>query len=410
MPSLSLSQHLFSSVTQGLFKERGRGFQTVACTPELRDTADLTALEEASFFAVSPERRQGGDLPVKELFYRLPSGRFAVGRMDDARIDSLGRDGNYCAHQLVVSAEHLEAIGWQPFALLDAAPWCGVADDLTPRLLEPCSLSSATVADPASASAASSMKLDQQLLGRVAAALSEADGRTVLIVGNEARTRSVIRALFAVLPSRERREITFCTHFFEGNPYRSLFKVASVATRGEAPAAGDTDAYRVVDHERVGTPPALPYGIWIEDALKGGRWIEVSAVHGILDRFRQGQPVPEADFPPPAPAWAAALQYCEPDAFARALLGRPLLLAGVLDHLPKREALAERLLRQYAPPELCGPDGTIAVTALRAAAKPKHWMGWLKRHREEPLLGPYLEELEPAWKKLAANLPWPRRS
>ena len=49
----------------------------------------LHALERAAFYTVSPERRSSGSLPVKESFFLLPSGRFAVGRTIDFGADSL---------------------------------------------------------------------------------------------------------------------------------------------------------------------------------------------------------------------------------------------------------------------------------------------------------------------------------
>src|ERR671919_90957 len=98
MGTIHPRQHLFSSVERGFFPEHARGFQTVALSPELVGTADLRALERAAFYTVTRDRRTTGSLPVKETFFRLPSGGFAVGRLIDFGVDSLGREGNYLAH------------------------------------------------------------------------------------------------------------------------------------------------------------------------------------------------------------------------------------------------------------------------------------------------------------------------
>jgi hypothetical protein len=137
MPTLRALQHIFSSVERGYDPQLGRGFQTVAVAAELVGTEDLRALERAAFYTVSRERRAARDFPVKEAFFRLPSGRFALGRTVDWGTDSLGREGNYLTHHLILRRDDLLAAGGNPFALLDTARLAEPGLDLTPRALLP---------------------------------------------------------------------------------------------------------------------------------------------------------------------------------------------------------------------------------------------------------------------------------
>ena len=123
---------------------------------------------------------------------------------------------------------------------------------------------------------------------------------------------------------------------------------------------------------------------------------------------RGRQPVPGSAFPEPAASWTLALWEQEAESFASSLLGRPGLLARVLQVLPEAGALAAELLKENDPGRLCGAgeEAAKAVAALKAAARPKHWTAWLKSHRAHPLLVRYRGELDPSWKKLAARLPF----
>jgi hypothetical protein len=76
-------QHVFGNVERGFSERQGRGFQTVALSKELVGTDDLAALEKASVYAATAECRAAGRLPPRETFFRLPSGRFAIGRTVD---------------------------------------------------------------------------------------------------------------------------------------------------------------------------------------------------------------------------------------------------------------------------------------------------------------------------------------
>lgn len=130
-------QHIFSSVEHGYSARQGRGFQTAAVAAELVGTDDLRALENAAFYAVSRERREAEEFPIKETFFRLPSGRAALGRTVNWGTDSLGREGNYLTHHLIFNREDLLAAGVQPLSLFDAARLAAAHTDLTPRDLAP---------------------------------------------------------------------------------------------------------------------------------------------------------------------------------------------------------------------------------------------------------------------------------
>ena len=118
MPAVHALQHLYTSVEKGFSPRQGRGFQTVAVSAELVGTEDLAALERASFYSLRRERRDAGDPPVREVFFRLPSGRFAIGRTVDWGTDALGREGNYLTHHLVIECRALVEVGSDAFAVL----------------------------------------------------------------------------------------------------------------------------------------------------------------------------------------------------------------------------------------------------------------------------------------------------
>jgi hypothetical protein len=136
-------QHFFSSVELGYFPQHGRGFQTVAVTEALVGTEDLRVLERAAFHALSPQRRVAGDRPVKETFLHLPSGRLAIGRTVDWGTDSMGREGNYLTHHVVLTRDDFLAIGANPFAILDTTRLATPETDLTVRALPPLDIETA---------------------------------------------------------------------------------------------------------------------------------------------------------------------------------------------------------------------------------------------------------------------------
>ncbi len=403
MPTLRAFQHIFSSVARGYFPQQGRGFQTVAVAEELAGTEDLRALENAAFYAVSRERRRVRDFPIKQAFFRLPSGRFAIGRTVNWGTDSLGREGNYLVHHLVLSRDDLLAAGANPFAILDAARLTEGGTDLTPRALPPLAIEVA----PAEADFHGFDGISAELLASLAAAAVDGGERTALLIGDEARVSGVLRGLFAALATEERLRLTFSTHFYESHHLRSLFALATVRSRAEASSVlGQRESYAVFDlddGEFARISPASAYADWLAGCLRSRRWGEIGALNGALDGLRGGKDIRKDSLPTNAKACAALWERAG-TASARALVGEARLALEFLRQLPSPQSLADALLDAAAPSELCGTNASAedvndCLSALRSAATGKVWRAWVKRWSDDPALAPFTQNSQPWWQR-----------
>jgi hypothetical protein len=401
MPTIYALQHIFSNVERGYSPRQGRGFQTVAVSAELVGTDDLRILEEASFYALSRERRSKGERPVKETFFRLPSDRFVVGRTVDWGTDSLGRDGNYLTHHLILSREDALAIGANPFVVLDAARLATDDLDLTPRSLPAMTLWVA-VAEP---DIGVLEELNPELPASLATAIIDGGGKTTLLVGDEARWETILRGLFDVLTMEERLQLTFSTHFYESHHLRPLFAVATVASPGEAPSQQQN--YITFDLDGGRLPQLTPrsaYAAWLSDCLRSRRWEEVSAVNELLDRLYSNQEKRAGESVPTNPRACAALWERAETSLARVLVGSPQSVIEFLNHVPLRGALADALLLAASPSVLCGTDASSDTTdaclsALRSAASARAWRSWLRQWKDDPLLTTFLQKKRPWWQR-----------
>ncbi len=400
MPTFNALQHIFSSVERGYDPRRKRGFQTLAVAEELAGTEDLRALEDAAFYAVSRERRAAKDFPVKQAFFRLPSGRFAIGRTVDWGTDSLGREGNYLAHHLVISRDDLLAAGANPFAILDAARLAEGGLDLTPRVLPPLAIEVA----PAEADFHGFDGISAELLASLAAAAVDGGERTALLIGDEARAEGVLRGLFAALAMEERLRLTFSTHFYESHHLRSLFALATVRSRAEAPSQRESYAvFDLDDSEFARISPASAYANWLADCLRSRRWAETVALNRALDRLRSGKEIRKDSLPTNAKACAALWERAG-TAVARALVGEVRLALEFLRQSPSPRALADGLLEAAAPSELCGTNASAedvndCLSALRSAATGKVWRAWVKRWSDDPALASLTQDTQPWWRR-----------
>lgn len=427
-------QHLYSSVERGYFTRHGQGFQTVAVDEELAGgsgadgsapasaSADLAVLEDVSFYAVSRERRARAEgsrpeeLPIKETFLRLPSGRFALGRTVAWGADALGREGNSLTHHLIVSQEELESVGTNPFLLLDAAPPLAPGLDLTPRVLPPLSLTVARTRGGAPDLAALA-GLSPATRAALGAALLDRGDRSLLLVGDERRSRGAIRALFSLLPREERLKLTFCSHFYESEHLRAHFAVVTVSSPAEAPShSAEYVALSIDDEPRAPALSQSAYAGWLATRLQSGEWEEIRAVSAVLDQLRGGE------CPPGVPALpggssAAALWEQIGTPLARALVGQPERIADYLTQLPDRRGLADALLAEASPSHLCGaalpgsPDGDgsspastpeqqeSCLLALRAAASPRAWQVWAREWAADPALPRPAIDARPWWRR-----------
>jgi hypothetical protein len=404
MPAVRAFQHLYSSVERGYAPGQGRGYQTVAVSRELAGTEDLAQLEKASFYALRPERRAAGAIPVRETFFRLPSGRLAVGRTVAWGSDSMGREGNYLAHHLVLDREALEAAGGNPFLLLDAAGLAAPGTDLTPRDLPPLEIETpACSGDPGALKA-----LPPELAAALAAAAVEKGDRPLLLIGTEPDAGALLRGLLAVLAPEERLAATFCTHFYQSEHLRPLFRLAAVGSRAEAPSEQE---HSLVFNLDTGEFPSLPasddYSAWLAGCVRSGGWEEIRAFNRSLARLRSGEREPELDLLS-GPA-ALLLWKRDGERLIAALKGRPGLISTFLRELPSAEAPAKALLA-LSPAALSGPDPhpeitVTALTALREAAPPRLWRQWVRTWKADPLLAPFLADADAWWTRFTRKLP-----
>lgn len=412
MPTLNAFQHVFSSVARGYFPQQGRGFQTVAVAEELIGTEDLRALEDAAFYAVSRERRRVSDFPVKETFFRLPSGRFAIGRTVNWGTDSLGREGNYLAQHLVLDRADLLAAEAHPLAVLDAARLAekmaaGRAEpgiDLTPRTLPPLEFEVAT----ATADFSGFAGINAEWLANLATAVVEGGERTALVIGDEARARGVLRGLLASLAREERLRLTFSTHCYEAHHLRPLFALVTVRSRAEASAQmGRREEYHVFDLDDGEFPrlePVSAYAGWLAECLRARRWQETVALNAVLDELRdeRNERVQMA-LPVDARAGAALWERAGVKV-ARALVGDAALTADFLRQLPARRELADALLAAGSPTELCGAAATAeavkgCLAELRSAATGRVWRAWVKRWQGDAALASFTPEPASWWQR-----------
>lgn len=397
--------HLFSSVERGYSPKPRRGFQTVAVAQDLIGTADLEALERAAFYALSRERRAGDDFPVKEAFFRLPSGRFAVGRTVSAGTDSLGREGNYLAHHLVLRPHELAAAGGNPFSILEAADLAAPGMDRTPRVLPPLTLTLAAAQPDFRGFEGLPLDFPASL------AIAAVDGggeQTTLLIGDEARTRRALQSLFAALPAEDRLRLSFSTHFYESAHLRPLFAFAAVGSRAEAPS--ERQSYNIFDlhaGEMAHVSPASAYADWLADCLRGGRWEEIVALNTVLDQLRAG--ATETVSPPASAPACAALWERVGAGVTPALVGRAGVVTEFLRRSPAPRPLANALLAAASPSELLGSpvarEATNAcLSALRQKAGRKAWRAWVKHWEQEPALGPFVPSAQPWWRRVGAQI------
>lgn len=403
MPGVCLSQHLYSSVERGYSPVSGRGFQTVGVSQDLAASEDLKALEKVSYYAVGRDRRRSGVLPIKETFLKLPSGRFAVGRIVDWGSDSLGREGNYLARHVVFDLSQLQEWG-SPFALLDALAAQTFSSDLTPGLLPPLELEPQPVRfAPEGLDAVSA-----EVLAGVTRAFVDGAPRPLLLVGDEAVSRSLLRALFAAVVPEERQERTFSTHFYESDHLRGQFSLVTVDSRGEAPAG--RQHYLVFDLES-GESAELPkpsdYAEWLGGRMAAHDWEEIRRFNTALAALR-GTGASSGPALPESPGGKALLWKWEREPLVTALRGRPAQIARFLHEFPNPAPLAQALLA-YSPPELCGgvqpSEATERCLAALRAARSRDWSRWVQQWVKDPLLASFTRDADPWWKKAMRKLP-----
>jgi hypothetical protein len=254
-------------------------------------------------------------------------------------------------------------------------------------------------------------------------------GKTILLIGDEAESRDLLHGLFAVLAVEERLRLTFSTHFYESDHLRSLFALATVRSRAEAPSPREN--YLLFDLEEGEFPalsPTSAYARWLAEGLRSGWWEEIHTLNAVLNWLRrrpQGAKLPALDERPqgarlpalderpqgarlPLPMPHSPLSYRAlweraGVKVAQVLWGNPSQVYAFLPLLPSPRPLADALLAA-SPSELCGEETTPEVViaclaALRSAATPKVWQTWVKRWEQEPWLIPFRRDAQPWWQR-----------
>lgn len=382
MPLIQAAQHLFASVERGYFPKHGRGFQTVAMTPELMGTEDLRVLEEVAFYSLSRERRQTGNLPVKETFLQLPSENFAIGRTIYLGVDSMGREGNYLSHHLILSRESLMSLEANPFVLLDSVEWADAQIDLKPRELTRLSLNLATQ----SLALTNAEEVDLNLLSDLALMLMGGLPGTPLLIGSSDATRKVIEQLFSLVPQEERLSLNFSSHFYESDHLQKYYQLASIDA---TPSASSTD-FRFLDletYQKQTLTSNNAYANWLSKAIQVGNLTEVKQVNTAINRLRLHQPIDELS---ESPSVALALWERLGTDVSPALFGNAARLQWMLSQVPKKRELAEALLA-VSPTTLIGSEldqdvRQECLTLLKHFAGNGIWKEWAKRWRDDPVM------------------------
>lgn len=399
MIAIKAQQHILSSVERGYFPQHGRGFQTVALSKELIGTRDLHTLERTSFYSLGRHHREKNLSPVKDTFFLLPSGRYALGRTVDFRVDSMGREGNFLAHHLIIESADLLALGADPFAVLDAMPTDPQSLDLKPRDLPVLEMN----ISPSPSGHDSLESIPKEFLASLAMAVVDSTEKTVLLVAEETQTKSVIRGLFGILAIEEKLHFRFSTHFFESHDLRPLFRIAAVHFREDAPS--QSQDYTVFDLTNGGFAtfkPTSAYSAWLSECVKTDLWEDIRSLNNLLNQLR-GHSGDEKKYDPPANQHAClALWERAGTKTALALKGNPGLTAAYLKWIPSPRPLADAMLESASPAEICGSAdsqvATDALSLLQASATGRVWREWVQRWRDDSALANLKREAQPWWK------------
>ncbi len=377
MSVLHTSQHLFSSVERGYFPKHGRGFQTVAITPDLQGTEDLARLEDLSFYALSREARAAENKPVKEIFFKLPSGKFAIGRTVYAGTDSLGREGNYITHHVIFEEEGFDG---DVFAVLAALREIDAPSDLKPRELSKLTLK---ISDDDFDFA----KLEDVHLNVWAKIFTLVLGETnkpILLIGESAPL--LIEALFKFLLREECNALFFSTHFYESDSLRGNFKIVAVAQRNDAPSS--LENYLEID---LTTAESNPVGTrrtqWLAECIANQRWEEIENLNATVVAIRS------KDIPKSLPLTAMArgvLRDLTGDDGVRAMFGKMNFIREHLNELSvaKDEKGFEKLMNSASPTVLLGvpsdeAQSAVCLMLIRKNTSVKAWRNWQKQNPDD---------------------------
>lgn len=382
MPAIKVLQHIFSSVERGLFADQGRGFQTVAASNELT-REELRMLEENSYYTLNTEKIDTGNFPVKETFFALPNDRLAVGRTIYLGVDALGRDGNYLTHNLIFDRNEFLASGANTFAILNAAPFAGEQTDLTPREI------SAIQLQLASDGLSAFDNIDTDLLALLTASAIDRGTKSLLLIGESAKTRVMLEALHTAVATTERLEMTFSTRYDE-SVSNKLFAIAAAESFSAASnARNDFVTIDLVNPSSKALTVTSAYALCLAETIKSRNWDLLNEINRTIDALRAGQSVSLTDTLRQSPQAMLVLWERTKDAVWPELYGQPELIAAMLRNLTAAQSFADDVLKAASPSKLCGEikadKAQEFLALLKSKASGKSYAEWAKRWANDPL-------------------------
>jgi hypothetical protein len=393
MAEIQLSQHIYTSTTKGTLYPHRKGFQTVALTDDLMGSEELLELEMASFYSISNQRLREKNFPTKETFFRLSSGRMAMGRSTYSPPDDTGREGNFLTHHLIIEEADFKKIRGNPIYVLDHLKKIMSRKEYAVGYLPNLRFT----LKPEEAQLMDFPVIPHKILVTLyTLLLSKNEHETPLLIGKPSGIRELLRAIYPTLPMQERKLLTFDTHFFQAEHLRERYALVAVESVSEIPTgSGYLPLYteeREVESKRYRTP----YILWLTDCIKERKWQEIETVNAILEsgnKYRGVLPEKEEEKYAIAALWERGGNEIVP-----LLIGKIEAIFLYLRYVSDQQGLADALL-QYSPGRILGaepvmnnPRPQICLTAIRERATPGRWKEWVAKWKDDPYLTPFLPE------------------
>ncbi len=401
MTAIIAHQHLYGSTSLSTSSAGSPSHGTLACSDPAMDPADLAVLERAGEATLSPADAALDLKPVRKTFFRLPSGRFAVGRTQFGDVARGGADSSrYIAHHLIVENDALLSSGGHPFVLLDIADWATSLEHVV-RAARPTWIQGP--ADPEIL--LSVLEPRRDLLSKLAAAVVTPRDLPLILVGPESVAMDLVRVLFRVLPVTRRMELTFSSYCSGAGSLPDLFSLVMVPRASDLASRKASLRFDLATADLSSRLLPTPYARWLRHELEAGRWERIDTFNRTLEALRTGSGETSLGALTPDRETIAAIWEVAGLETRRLLSGSPRRIAEVLAKATAPRPLADALLA--VPPEaLLGDqspadDIVAALSVLKKAASRRTWSRWWDRWKEAPILAPYASSVSrPWWRKL----------
>lgn len=250
------------------------GFQTIARSPGLSQRDQTSFQDLYGMFGSWPRIPPKGVLS----FVGVERDRWAVWMRYPCSHDASGSRENYWVHAYIVTRDELDAMGGDPFTLVDANYFLRPTESLSCKL-PPCSAPKATRRDEAEYLSPLSKVPSQQLDVLLATALCP--GKALL--GAAALPGNVTRALVHLVPPSLRHRFTFFGLVGGLPPHEAKWMVLPPAhvknARGDA-------AIATLKPERYQGPEPTSYAQAMSRYIKAGRLLEAAKLVAFAERLR----------------------------------------------------------------------------------------------------------------------------